>query len=198
MRFQTNTAAAGNLRLPVTQRNNARRNSSRLPLMPHRALFVSQCHHFSPVIYFIAIAVFLAPAASAAVAAMPFLLLHLRSPHPPLFSSSSFSSTRSLSLSCFIALSSTLSPVGTVPTNTFSFETLHYHTIQHNSTLFSPSRRDFIIHFCLCLARLASLSHSSVYISLSLSLALPRSPAAFRREEREKERKEKERHIGRG
>lgn len=80
MRFQTNTAAAaGNLRLPVTQRNNARRNSSRLPLMPHRALFVSQCHHFSPVIYFIAIAVFLAPAASAAVAAMPFLLLHLRS-----------------------------------------------------------------------------------------------------------------------
>lgn len=206
MRFQTNTAAAGNLRLPVTQRNNARRNSSRLPLMPHRALFVSQCHHFSPVIYFIAIAVFLAPAVSAAVAAMPFLLLHLRSPHPPLFfsststttSSSSFSSTRSFSLSFFIALSSTLSPVGTVPTNTFSFETLHYHTIQHNSTLSSPSRRDFIIHFCLCLARLASLSHSSVYISLSLSLALPRSPAAFRREEREKERKEKERHIGRG
>lgn len=178
MRFQTNTAAAGNLRLPVTQRNNARRNSSRLPLMPHRALFVSQCHHFSPVIYFIAIAVFLAPAASAAVAAMPFLLLHLRSPHPPLFfsststttSSSSFSSTRSFSLSFFIALSSTLSPVGTVPTNTFSFETLHYHTIQHNSTLSSPSRRDFIIHFCLCLARFC-LSFPFIGLHFAFSFA---------------------------
>lgn len=41
----------------IYQRNHARWNSSRLPLMPPSALFVSQCHHFSPVIYFIAIPV---------------------------------------------------------------------------------------------------------------------------------------------
>lgn len=105
MRFQTNTAASGNPRLLVTQRNNARRNSSRLPLMPHRALFVSQCHHFSPVIYFIAIAVFLAPTASAAVAAVPLRLLHLRSPHPPILFSptSTTSSFLVYSLSLFLS-----------------------------------------------------------------------------------------------
>lgn len=63
------------------------------------------------------------------------------------------------------------------PTNTFSLETLHQHTprrtAQRNSTLSSPSRRDFIIHFCLC--RAPHLSLSPAVVSLSLSLALPRS-----------------------
>lgn len=166
MRFQTNTAAAGNLRLPVTQRNNARRNSSRLPLMPHRALFVSQCHHFSPVIYFIAIAVFLAPAASAAVAAMPFLLLHLRSPHPPLFSSStsttsssSFSSTRSFSLShslsLFLQPSHPSEPCLRTPSRSKLSTTIPYNTIP-----LSPHPP----------------GETLLYISVSVWLALPLFP----------------------
>lgn len=55
--------------------------------MPHRPLFVLRCHHFSPVIYFIAISVSLAPSpvVAVAVAAMPFLLLHLRLSLPPFF-----------------------------------------------------------------------------------------------------------------
>lgn len=48
--------------MQVTQRNNAGGGIPRglARLMPS-ALFVSQCHHFSPVIYFIAISVLLAP-----------------------------------------------------------------------------------------------------------------------------------------
>lgn len=42
--------------------------------MPHRPLFVSQCHHFSPVIYFIAISVSLPPPLVSSS-----LFLHLRS-----------------------------------------------------------------------------------------------------------------------
>lgn len=86
--------------------------------MPHRPLFVSQCHHFSPVIYFIAISVSLPPPPVSSS-----LFLHLRSP-------------RSLSFS----LSLTLSPALTVSTNTFSLETLH-RTTQHNSALLTLSWR---------------------------------------------------------
>lgn len=185
MRFQTNTAAAGNLRLPVTQRNNARRNSSRLPLMPHRALFVSQCHHFSPVIYFIAIAVFLAPAASAAVAAMPFLLLHLRSPHPPLFFSSSTSTTTSSSSfsvhSLFLSLILYRSFFNPLTRRNRAYEhllvrnsPLPYHTTQFHSLLTLPERLYYTflslsgspclsfpfvgLHFAFSFARVASVS----------------------------------------
>lgn len=60
--FQVNAAMAGNPGCREhNEVHNARWNSSRLPLMPHRPLFVSQCHHFSPVIYFIAISVSLLP-----------------------------------------------------------------------------------------------------------------------------------------
>jgi len=46
----------GNSACRECERNNARWNSTRKPpLMPHRPLFVSRCHHFSPVIYFIAV-----------------------------------------------------------------------------------------------------------------------------------------------
>lgn len=49
--------------------------------MPHRPLFVSQCHHFSPVIYFIAISVSLPPPLVSSS-----LFLHLRSPRSLSFS----------------------------------------------------------------------------------------------------------------
>lgn len=114
--------------------------------MPHRPLFVLRCHHFSPVIYFIAISVSLPP-----------------SPSPPsLQCLSSFTCALSLppsgplvpSFSC--TLSST--PLRTVPTNT-SLETLHY-TTQHNSTL---------------LTLLETLLYVSVSVSFSLLPFLSRA-----------------------
>jgi len=149
--------------------HNARWNFSRLPLMPHRPLFVSQCHHFSPVIYFIAISVSLPPPLVSSS-----LFLHLRSP-------------RSLSFS----LSLTLSPALTVSTNTFSLETLH-RTTQHNSALLTLSCGGFIIRFYLCLVLSFSFSQSRARtVVSSLSLALPRTSGIWttvpNAREREKE-----------
>lgn len=95
--------------------------------MLHRPLFVSQCHHFSLVIYFIAISVSLPPPPPVVVA-LPSLFLHLRSPPllPPCLLSPSFFHP--------------LIPALTVSTNIFSLETLH-RTTQHNSALLTLSWR---------------------------------------------------------
>lgn len=117
--------------------------------MPHRPLFVLRCHHFSPVIYFIAISVSLPPSPSPSPSPSPPSLQCLSSfftcalppspaPAPPL-----------------VLLSpapSPFTPLRAVPTNT-SFETLHY-TTQHNSALLT-------------------LLETLLYVSISVSFSLP-------------------------
>lgn len=153
--------------------------------MPHRPLFVLRCHHFSPVIYFIAISVSLAPSpvvAAVAVAAMPFLLLHLRLSRPP----SSYG--RSFLLS---PAPSSSTPLRAVPTNTFA-----RNSPLHNATQFhSPHPPgDFIIRFCLRSVLAPSLSQSSSSCRFVFSFA---RVAPHRRHfddgaERKRERKTKE------
>lgn len=150
--------------------------------MPHRPLFVLRCHHFSPVIYFIAISVSLAPSPVVAVAAMPFLLLHLRLSLPP----SSYG--RSFLLS---PAPSSSTPLRAVPTNTFA-----RNSPLHNATQFhSPHPPgDFIIRFCLRSVLAPSLSQSSSSCRFVFSFA---RVAPHRRHfddgaERKRERKTKE------
>lgn len=106
--------------------------------MPHRALFVSQCHHFSPVIYFIAISVSLSPP----LPSLPSLFLHLRSP-------------RSFSLSFSLLLSQPPSPCPRTPSR--SLKTLH-RTTQHNSALLTLSWRLYYTLLFLSRSLLSSFS----------------------------------------
>lgn len=133
--------------------------------MPHRpSLSRSVCHHFSPVIYFIAILVSLSCALTAATSfSPPSPTLPLSSSDPPCHPLSP-----SLSLSLFPC---------TVPTNTFSLETLHRST-PHDATQFrSPHPPgDFIICFCLC-----PLSFFSLFFYLSLSSLRCRYAYSFAR-----------------
>lgn len=120
--------------------------------MPHRPLFVSQCHHFSLVIYFIAILVSLLHPPP------PFLLLHLRSPSLP-----SRSSHRSLSF--------TLSHPSRAPClQTPSRSKLS--TMPHDATQFhSPHPPgDFIICFCHCRYFFSLFSSLSFILAVSLRL----------------------------
>lgn len=118
--------------------------------MPHRPLFVLRCHHFSPVIYFIAISVSLPPSPSPSPPSLQclssFFTCALPSPPPPL---SPCPLGRSVLLSPAPPLST---PLRTVPTNT-SLETLHY-TTQHNSTLLT-------------------LLETLLYVSVSVSFSTP-------------------------
>lgn len=159
--------------------------------MPHRPLFVLRCHHFSPVIYFIAISVSLL--AVAAVAAMPFLLLHLRLPPslPP-----SLPATLPL-WPLILSFSRTLSstPLRTVPTNT-SLETLHY-TTQHNSALLTLLETLLYVSVSVSFSLLPFLSRAArAAAPFSLSLALPRTggisttmPSARKKDEDTEERR---------
>lgn len=158
--------------------HNARWNSSRLPLMPHRPLFVSQCHHFSPVIYFIAISVSLPP------------------PPPPPLHYLLFFFTCALLLSfppCLYSLSPSLSP---------SHPLTRPHRV-HEHLLARNSPPNHTTQFRSPHPLLEALLYISISVSFSLFLLLSRelelsfrflfrsrclAPAAFRRM-RERERR---------
>lgn len=140
--------------------------------MPHRPLFVLRCHHFSPVIYFIAISVSLPPSPSSSPSPSP------PPPPPPLQCLSSFF-TCALSLPplgrsfLLSPAPSHLTPPRTVPTNT-SLETLHY-TTQHNSTLLTLPETLLYVSVSVSFSLLPVLSRARAAASFSLSLALPRT-----------------------
>lgn len=135
----------------IYQRNHARWNSSRLPLMPPSALFVSQCHHFSPVIYFIAIPVSLSLFLSVALA----IALARATTFPPLLTPSLFPGplvSRSLA---FLPLAPR--PPRRAHKHHLTFETLRCITLQRRNTIPlsvlcppPPLSGDFITYFYLC------------------------------------------------
>lgn len=148
--------------------HNARWNFSRLPLMPHRPLFVSQCHHFSPVIYFIAISVSLPPP-------------------PPLHRLLFFFTCSHLSLSL------SLSPALTVCPRTPSRSKLS--TEPHNTQFRSPHPLpEALLYASISVSRSISFSFSEVELSFRF-LSRSRSLAAFGRlcRMRERERRKIER-----
>lgn len=118
--------------------------------MPHRPLFVSQCHHFSPVIYFIAILVSLLHPPP------PFLLL--LSPTDPL-------TARSVALSVSPSHPSRAPCLQTPSRSKLS-------TMPHDATQFhSPHPPgDFIICFCHCRYFFSLFSSLSFILAVSLRL----------------------------
>lgn len=147
--------------------------------MPHRPLFVLRCHHFSPVIYFIAISVSLPPSPSPSPPSppsLPFLLLHLRSPFPspPPLPLPPWSLVPSFSRTLLIH-----------PAAHRTYKHLARNSPLHNATQFhSPHPPgDFIIRFCLRLV-LYSFPFSveaRAAASRFLFRSRYRAPAAFRR-----------------
>lgn len=111
--------------------------------MPHRPLFVLRCHHFSPVIYFIAISVSLPPSRRRRCNTFP----PSPAPLPP----------PSVARSFFL-----LHPL-VHPAAHRAYEHLARNSPLHNATQFhSPHPPgDFIIRFCLRLVLTPSLSQSS-------------------------------------
>lgn len=130
--------------------------------MPHRPLFVLRCHHFSPVIYFIAISVSLPPSPPSLQCLSSFFTCALSHPPPS-------SSPLVPSFSCTLSIH---------PAAHRAYEHLARNSPLHNATQFSPHPPgDFIIRFCfrLVLTPSHSQSSSSCRASFSLSLALPRT-----------------------
>lgn len=126
--------------------------------MPHRPLFVLRCHHFSPVIYFIAISVSLPPSPSPSPPSLQCLssfftcaLPPSPAPAPPLVSS----------FSCTLSIH---------PAARRAYEHLVRNSPLHNATQFrSPHPPgDFIIRFYLRLVLTPSLSQSSSSSAASL------------------------------
>lgn len=116
--------------------------------MPHRPLFVLRCHHFSPVIYFIAISVSLPPpSSSSSLQCLSSFTCALPPPLPPPWHARSF----------FL-----LHPL-VHPAAHRAYEHLARNSPLHNATQFhSPHPPgDFIIRFCLRLVLTPSLSQSS-------------------------------------
>lgn len=119
--------------------------------MPHRPLFVLRCHHFSPVIYFIAISVSLPPSPSPSPPSPPSLqclssFFTCALPPPPLVVRS------------FFLLHPLIHPAAHR-----TYEHLARNSPLHNATQFhSPHPPgDFIIRFCLVLTPSLSQSSSS-------------------------------------
>lgn len=136
--------------------------------MPHRPLFVSRCHHFSPVIYFIAVSV----------------SVSLPPPPPSLHYLSSFTCALSplsppllllrplvLSFSCTLSHPPRCAPCLRTP----SLETLH-HTTQHNSALLTLPETLLYVSVSVSFSLpFPSQSSTELPASFSLSLALPRT-----------------------
>lgn len=115
--------------------------------MPHRPLFVSRCHHFSPVIYFIAISVSLPPSPPSPSRALQCLSSFFTCALPPPLA------TR------FLFLPHPLIH----PAAHRAYKHLARNSPPHNATQFhSPHPPgDFIIRFCLRLVLTPSHSQSS-------------------------------------
>lgn len=158
--------------------------------MPHRPLFVSRCHHFSPVIYFIAFSVSLPPSPSlhclsSFTCALP--------PPPPALAARSLFLPRSL----------------IHPAAHRAYEHLARNSPPHNATQFhSPyPPGDFIIRFSVSVSfsLLPFLGRARAAAPFSLSLTLPRTsgisttiPSARKKEMRGAEGRREEREIERG
>lgn len=119
--------------------------------MPHRPLFVLRCHHFSPVIYFIAISVSLLPSPSPSPPSLQCLSSFFTCALPP-----------PLVVRSFFLLHPLIHPAAHR-----TYEHLARNSPLHNATQFhSPHPPgDFIIRFCLVLTpSLSQLSSSCCFV----------------------------------
>ena len=160
--------------------------------MPHRPLFVSRCHHFSPVIYFIAISVSLPPSPPSPPPPPP--------PPPPSLQCLSSFFTCALPPPLATRFLFLLHPL-IYPAAHRAYEHLARNSPPHNATQFhSPHPSgDFIIRFCLRLVLTPSHSQSSSLPALRcLFPSRCPVPTAFRRRRRVRERKEEEKEKKRG
>lgn len=124
--------------------------------MPHRPLFVLRCHHFSPVIYFIAISVSLPPSPSPSPPSLQCLSSFFTCALPP-------PPPCPLGRSFFLPHPPLIHPAAHR-----AYEHLARNSPLHNATQFhSPHPPgDFIIRFCLRLVLTPSLSQSRLWLPL--------------------------------